>query len=64
MRYYCWMSSTCYECRRAYGGPRYHASSRARGTLTSPCDSTVTVVEAPSRAEALRLYKARLKGSP
>ena len=56
----CWMSDTCFVCSNGTGIPRYHASSDGY-RATSPCDTTVTMIEAPSRAEALRIYKSRHK---
>lgn len=58
MQYDCWTSDSCYVCSGGTGIPRYHASSRGYQP-TSACDSTVTVIEASSRAEALQIYKAR-----
>lgn len=58
MRYVCWKSDTCYVCSGGTGVPVYHASSKGYWP-TSPCDSVAIVVEASSRAEALRLFKAR-----
>jgi len=57
-RYECWQSDTCYVCSGGTGEPRYHASTKGYQP-TSPCDTTVTVIEAHSRAEALRKYKSR-----
>lgn len=60
MQYDCWYSDSCYVCSGGTGVPRYHASSRGYQP-TSPCDSVVTVIEASTRARALKEYKAKVK---
>jgi hypothetical protein len=60
MEYDCWTSDSCYVCSGGTGDPRYHASSRGYQP-TSPCDSTVMRIEAPSRREALRRYQGVLR---
>ncbi len=55
-KYDCWTSDTCYVCSGGTGIPRYHASSLGYRP-TSPCDTLVTVIEAPNRVQALKKYK-------
>lgn len=59
MRYSAWASHTCWSCR-ATGGPRLHVSSRGY-RATSPCDTAPRVVEAATRAEAVKQARAALR---
>jgi hypothetical protein len=55
------MSDTCFVCSGGTGKPRYHADSRGKKEMTSPCDSTVFSILALTRAEALRQYQGILR---
>ncbi len=62
MYYYDWESDTCYACSGGTGRSRYHGNSRGY-RATSPGDTIGGYIQAPSRVEALRIYKQR-RGDP
>lgn len=61
VEYDCWLSHTCWVCRNTGEGlPRMHVSSK-RYHPSSSCDTTVTVIEAETRQEAvIKFKKSRL----